>query len=180
MTNLIPPIQKQKLFWERIEKMVFIVWFLVFFFILCLVLVLFSIKTYANSQFQSEKATALQSKGEFSSAKVEEFKKKIDLVNSQIIKIDSFYNEKIYFSEILEEISFILPDRIYLKEISLIVDSDKNIKTSLQGFSPDRESLFNFREILEEKNEFINISFPPSSWIEKYDINFSVSFEIKK
>lgn len=180
MINLIPPAQKQKLFWEKIEKTVFIIWFLVFFFIFCLFLVLLSIRIYINSQFYGEKALVLQSKEEFNLTKVKDFEKKINSINSQIIKIDNFYNKKVYFSEILEDISLVLPEEIYLKEISLISDFDKNIKVSLQGFSPSREFLFDFRETLEEKKDFINVSFPPSNWIDKYNIDFSVNFEVKK
>jgi len=193
MINLLPPKEKKKLLAEKRKKVVIILWFLIFFFVICLIMVLFAIKIRFSSQLQSQQALSFAVKDEVKQEKVRIYREKIKLINSKLQKAESFYESKIYFSEVLEKIFLTLPKDIYLNDLSLSfvlggktkskegkeITEKNTIEASLQGFAPSRESLFEFKNKLEEKGDFINVSFPASNWVKAVNINFSVSFEIK-
>lgn len=184
MINLIAPKEKEKLFLEKIKRIIIILWFLLFFFIICLILVFLAVRIYAKSQFQSQQSITLSAKEEFKKEKIEEVKQKVEIVNSSLEKMKSFYDNKIYFSSLIERISENLPKDIYLDDFSIIFvkrpsEEKYVIEVSLEGFSPTREDLLEFKSSLEEEKDFINVSFPASNWVKKVDINFSASFEIE-
>jgi len=193
MINLLPPKEKGKLLAEKRKKMIVILWFLIFFFIVCLISVLFAIKIRFNSQLQLQQAFSSADRDETKQEKVRIYREKIKSINLKLQKAESFYKNKIYFSDLLEKISLTLLEDIYLNDLSItfvpgriikdkegkeIIEKDR-MKVSLQGFAPSRESLFEFKNKLEEKNNFINVSFPASNWVKAIDIDFSVSFEIE-
>ena len=67
-----------------------------------------------------------------------------------------------------------------LRKEVLIKEEVKNIpaKLTVSGFAPTREILFSFKESLEEDSLFVNVTFPPSNWVNATDIIFSVSLEL--
>jgi len=189
MINLLPPEEKEKLYLEKKKRLVIILWLLVLFFLLCLILVLFSIKVFLQVQIQSQK-TLLEEVGiGFKQSETRDFQKKINRINLRLEKLTSFYQQKIYFSDILEKISNTLPQGVYLTNLSITratmgeqkkTEKEGGIKISLSGFAPTVESLYEFRKNLEKENDFQNIYFPPANWVKLTDINFSISFAIEK
>jgi len=184
MINLIASKEKEKLLMEKITRMITILWFLLLFFIICLVLVFSTARIYVRSQLATQQSVTASAKEEEKIEKIEQAKNKAGLVNSNLEKLDSFYKSKIYFSPLVEKISKTLPESLYLNNFSIIFVKKQNeesyaIKVSLLGFAPFREDLLEFKSNLESEGDFINISFPPSNWVKKVDINFSVSFEIE-
>lgn len=184
MINLIPPKEKEKLSIERVKRMIIIFWFLVFFFILCLVLILLAVRIYAKSQFAVQQSYAASIKKEFKKESIEEVKSKVQFINSNLDKMNSFYENKFYFSSLIEKISQTLPENLYLNEFSIIslkknsTEDEYVLKISLAGFSPSRDDLLEFKGNLESRKEFVSVTFPASNWVEKINIDFSVSFEI--
>lgn len=199
MINLLPPIEKENLLMERIKRMVIILWFLAFFFLLCLILVFFAVMIYAKSQLQYQEAFSLQTREDVKQVKVEEFQGRVKLINSELAKLENFYSNKIYFSALVEKISKTLPNGVYLEDLSLVFipGAEKEEKTeregeiivkktkepdaievSLAGFSPTRDLLFALKGNLEKEKDFVNIKFPPSNWVEEVDVDFSISFDI--
>lgn len=181
MINLLPPKEKKKLLLEKKKKIITIFWFLILFFIFCLILFLFFAKTYLQNELKSEKSVlGVVNKGTEQS-EIQSVRQRVKLANLNFKKLNSFYRKKIYFSDILENISKIVPPEISLKEISINYSINKKKKLvaeiSLSGFSPSREILFNFREKLQNDNYFKEIYFSPSNWIKPTDINFFITFK---
>src|SRR4030042_979842 len=114
MINLLPPEEKEKLVLEKKKKMLIIFWFLFLFHLLCLVLILFPIKIYLQGQIDSQKNLLLISEKETEQSEAQNIRNEINAINAGFIKLNSFYQNKKYFSEILEKISRLLPQGAYL------------------------------------------------------------------
>jgi Tfp pilus assembly protein PilN len=186
MINLLPPSEIDNFLIEKKERVTIIFWFLVFFFILCLSLVLFSVKVYVEGQADFQETFFAGTKTQEKQEKINNFRNQIESLNHRINKTNTYYQNKNYFSDILKEVLSVVPEEMYLDNISLALKTDKPegsslIFVSLRGFSPTREKLSDLKENLEKKNgktSFSNISFPPSNWLKKHNIDFSVTFEI--
>jgi len=182
MINLLPPEEKKKLLLEKKKKIVIISWILILFSVFCLILILSSIKIYLQIETKSEKALLAAANEGFNQPEAQNFRERIELANSNLKKLSSFYKNKIYFSDILKNISQIIPQQIFLTNVSINPSIEKEkeslIKVSLFGFSPTRDVLFNFRKKLENNDYFQEVYFPPSDWVKSTDINFSITFKI--
>ena len=183
MINLLPPQEKEKILLERKKRVVLNLLILILFFFLCLILALVPIKIYLRSQVKSQEFFLAEIQKETGQTEIKDLRKKIDLINSTLTNLDNFYKNKVYFSEILEKISEILPEKIYLNTLSITFSSaekkeERVINVSFSGFAPNREVLFEFKEILEKETNFEKIFFPPENWVKRTNINFTVSFEI--
>lgn len=173
MINLLPPAEKVKLSSEKNKRIIIILWLLFLFFLICSILILFSIKTYIQAQVRSQQYLLTESKKEKNQSEIEDLQKEIMLVNSSLTELNSFYQDEIYLSDILEKISQVLPEELYLTNLSIIFPS-----VSLSGFAPTTEALFEFKENLETEPIFREIYFPPANWVDLVDIDFSVTFVI--
>lgn len=180
MINLLPPIEKEKLFLQKKKRMVIILWFLVLFFIVCLILILFSIKIYLQTQVKIQKTLLSQAQTEASRTEINKFREKVRLINLKLNQLDSFYQNKIYFSDILERVSQTLPPGAYLVNFSLEKGAENKIKVIVSGFSPTREILFEFKKNLEKEPGVKGVSFPAANWVKSTDIDFFVTFEISQ
>ncbi len=181
MINLLPPEEKEVLLLDKKKKIIIILWFLVLFFLLCLILVLFSTKVYLQIQAESQKNLLNETKEEIGKTEFQNFQEKVYSINLTLTKLDSFYREKVYFSEVFSKISEILPQEMYLTNFSANSISDKEreyIRISLSGFAPTAEKLQEFRKNLKEESGFKNSNFPLSNWEKLTDIDFYVTFEI--
>ncbi len=182
MINLLPPEEKKKLLSERKKKIVIIFWILILFFIFCLILILFSVKICLQIETKSERALLAVANEGFNQPEIQNLRERIESANSNLRKLDSFYKKKIYFSDILENVSKIFPQQIFLTNFSIISSVEKEkeslMKVSFSGFSPTREILFNFRKELENNSYFQEVYFPPSDWVKSNDIDFFTTFKI--
>jgi len=173
MINLLSATEKEKLLLERNKRMAIILWFLLLFFLACSILILFSIKIYIQSQVKSQQYLLTEIKKEKNQSEIEDFKEEINSINLSLTKLNSFYQDRIYLSDILEKISETLPKELYLTNLSLIFPY-----VSLSGFAPTTETLLEFRENLEKEPGFKEISFPRANWVDLTNIDFFVTFII--
>lgn len=182
MINLLPPQEKKILILEEKKRLIIILGSLILISLICLVLILFSIKINLQGQLEAQKITLSFSEKEFQKPEIQNLKKEINLTNKNFSKLNSFYQNQINFTEILEQISGILPEQVYLTNLSINYRSEKDqewqINSSLSGFAKTRDILFEFKSNLEAE-DFKEIYFPLSNLIEKTDINFNLSFKIK-
>lgn len=176
MINLLSPEEKEKLLMEKINKIILIHWFLIFFFLICFVAVLFSIKVYFKSQANLYENTFFSLKNESEIKKIEEFRQYVKRMNIKISGSNEFYKNKIYFSDMLEKISQTLPENIFLNNLSI----NSDLAVFLSGFSLKVEDLLALKDNLKEEEGFSNIYFPPANWVKPENINFSASFSITK
>jgi len=193
MINLLPPEEKEKLALNKKKKVTIIFWFLVFFFTICLFLVLIFVKNSILTQVEIQKTLLSETEKESKGNAIKEIEKNINFMNSELIKLNSFYQKKVYFSDIIERISKTLPSNVYLNNFSIVFSPAKKVKNeeekkeeteeaslqiSLSGYCPDRETLFEFKRNLEREKDFKKIFFPPTNWVKATDVEFSVNFEI--
>jgi len=184
MINLLPSKEKEKLLLERKKRIVVILWFLVLFFLFCLILISFLIKIYLQVQVESQKTLLLELEKEFGQSEIRELRKQISSINSTLTKLDSFYQKKIYFSEILEKVSQVLPQEVRPTNLSTVFSLDEegekgSVKISLSGFAPTRESLLEFKKNLDQQSDFRDVYFSPENWVKSIDIDFFVTFVIE-
>ena len=181
MINLLPPEEKKKLLLEKKRKIVTIFWLLAVFFILCLILFLFLAKIYLQSEIKSKKAVlAVVDKG-IEQTKIKNIRQRVKSANLNFKRLGSFYRQKIYFSDILKNISEVIPQNIFLTSISIKFSANKKkepvAEISLSGFSPTREILFDFKENLQNSGYFKDVYFSPSNWIKATNINFFITLK---
>ena len=174
MINLLPPQYKNELKQERKYKLVLILGIVVLFFLISLSLILLSIKFYTQGQVESEKILLSLKEKQFKTPETEALQKDIVLVNQEISKLSSFYQNQTNLVEILEKLSQIFPPGMYLTSLSY---QKAIFQISLSGYAPTRETLVQFKENLEK--EFKEVNFPPSNWVVPTDINFQTTFKIK-
>jgi len=173
MINLLPPAEKENLESDKIKKAVIIFWIILLFAAFCLFSILFSIKTYLKSQARQDPEAFNREQ----IARIEEFKASSNFANQSIENLNKFYKGKIYFSDILAKVFSMLPEQVYLDEISAELGENK-ISVSVSGYSPDRPTLLLLKENLEKDSSFGEIYFSPSNWIKPQNINFSVVFAV--
>ncbi len=169
MINLLPSVQKEEILKEEQFKIVLNLGIMILAFLLSLFLILLSIKIFLASQLEVQKVVLAEKELEIS--QLEDLKKKIKEYNSTLSKLNSFYQNQISPSKVLEKISSLLPGKTYLNSFNF---SSK--KVSLSGFCPDTKTLLLFKENLEKEDGFSQIYFPISNWIQPTNINFLVNF----
>lgn len=190
MINLLPKEDKRTLLVERNKKITVILCFLLSFFIVCLILILFSIKIYVNGQIDTKKIFLAESEKQLLQSEAQELEDKIKTANESFKKLNSFYSKSQYFSEVLQKISDIFPSSFYATNISMrlnvsevnedpnnlgsVLITKRNVLVNLSGFASTREELLIFKENLEKS--FEDVLFPPSNWVDKKNINFYITF----
>lgn len=181
MINLLPSQYKKELLEERNYRLVLILGILVLLSFVSLALILFSIKIYISGQVEYQKIILSEAEREFKQSETQNLQEKIALTNLTFSKLNSFYQENLYFTKTLERISKTLPSGTYLTNLSFtpLAREEFQVQISLSGFSPSREILFEFKKNLETEKDFQEIYFPPTNWIRPTDINFSLTFKIK-
>ncbi len=180
MINLLPPTEKEILKKEEKRRLAFIWGIFVLFFLVALSLVLFSVNIYIAGQVASYKIIINYEQQKSATTEVQNIEKEISAVNQNFAALGEFYKRQPRITELLQKISEIIPEAIYLNSLSLNPNKDKDdrFQVSLTGHSETREALLGFKKSLESESGFQGIFFPPSNWMKPSDINFSASFEM--
>lgn len=180
MINLLPPEEKDILKMEEKYRLAFILGVLVLFFLVAFSLVMLSVKIYLNGEVEGYKILVDYEQQKSATTEAQNIEKEINSINRKLAGLSSFYQQQPRITELLEEISNIIPQGIYLTSLSLDPNQDKQgrFKVSLTGHSENRDVLLDFKNSLESESGFQGIYFPPSNWVKAEDINFSASFEI--
>ncbi len=181
MINLLPPKEKRELFLKKVERVVIIWGSIILAVLLCLILILFSIRIYIWGKAESQKIILEQTKKEYDVSDIKNLQEVVKKYNEDLLKLKNFYGKSIYLSEILEKISKIPAPGIYLTNLSLNKPSDlqgNKVEVTISGFSETRERLSLFKENLEEEKYFKDIYFYPSSWVKATDIDFYLTLKV--
>lgn len=180
MINLLPPEEKIALIREEQLKLVLILGIVFLSALLSLILILFSIKIYISGQTNSEKIIFNQEEKKFKSAEFQKLQEEIILTNKTLSDLNSFYQNQINFTEILEKISGILPSGVYLTTLSLSSSGSGILDCSVSGFAPTREVLLDFKDNLESIEIFKEFYFPLTNLVKSTNIDFNLSFKITR
>ena len=180
MINLLPPEEKKFLVREDYFKIILILGTVFLAVILSLILILLSVRIYISNQTYAEKIISEQERKMIKTAELQELQGKIISANKTLSDLNSFYQNQIYFTGILERISEILPTGVYLTNISFTSLGSGILACNLSGFAPTREILLGFKNDLEKEKIFKEIFFPPANWVKSNNINFDITFKITK
>lgn len=181
MINLLPPQQKKEILNEEKFKLVFILAVLALFFLSAFCLLLLSIKFYTMSKTENQKIIAEKTDNSLEG--------EITLINQKLTKLNDFYQEQADFTVFLEELSSVLPEGLYLINLSATVlppvtagqgeQEEKKFNVILAGFASTRQLLLEFKEKLDVNPNFSGIDFPQSNWVKNENIDFTVIFKTK-
>lgn len=180
MINLLPQQERKENELEKKWKLVLILGIFLLIFLTFLSLILFSIKVYISWEVDAQKIFLEQKEIKLKTPQMQQFEEKIKQSNLTLAELKSFYQKNPYLIDIIGRISKTLPYGLYMVNLSLAshLPERQEIECRILGFSPTRELLVEFKENLEKEKIFKNIYFPPISWVEPIDINFSVTFQV--
>ncbi len=184
MINLLSPKEKEILNREERWKVIILLGIFILIFFVCLSSILFSIKTFTAGETEVQKILFSQKEKEFKSSQSQILQEQINIYNEKLLKLETFYQEQSNFAGILGKIYETLPVETYLTSLVITppspqLEEKQGMTYHLSGFSPTREKLLEFKKNLEKEENFSEIIFPPSSWVEPVDINFAVKFNVK-
>jgi Tfp pilus assembly protein PilN len=176
MINLLPQKEKEILIQEENYKLVVILGILILLFFIFLSLILFSIKVYISGELKSEKILVELRERKFKTPEVQDFPGKVEALNQNLSKLDSFYQGQIDLTKILEKVSKNLPAGVYLTTFSFQKEVSQ---IGISGFAPRRETLLELKENLEKEKDFAELHFPPANWVKPTNIDFYLTFRVK-
>lgn len=96
-------------------------------------------------------------------------------INNILLKVEKIQKEYIDWTTLLIEITEIIPQNIEIHKINFNQKNELNIN----GIAPDRQSLLNLQNTLEEITWIQNFTIPPAQLTERENINFSFVIPIK-
>ena len=179
MINLLPPEEKQKLLFEDRKKAAAILGITALAPLVCLILILLSVKLYLLGEIKYQEITLQQARQQYQTPDFLAFKSIIQDNNSLLSGLQSFYKKEAYLSETLHIIAGLSrPQNLRLTDISLSKNDQGKIKATMFGFSPTRDDLIAFQKNIEGQKTIENISFSPQSWVESQNVTFYLTFEI--
>lgn len=183
MINLLPSKEKQILLKQKQFQIVLILGILFMVCLFCFSLILFFIKTDIQQKVLLAERALEQKNKEFKISEINSLESNINAFNQIFSKIDSFYEQEFYLTDIFHTLSQtlpagrqVMPSGFYLTNFSY---NQEEKKVLLSGFCPDRDALSEFKTNLEKQEILKEISFPASNWAKSTDIDFFVSFKIK-
>lgn len=175
MINLLPPIEKEKRTQEKVLKLIWVLGILIVASILCLGLILLSIKFYIANQIISQDAFIEMERQKNSQVQV--LQKKINSVNISLLELNNFYQNQFAISRFLEQFSSLIQSNIYFENFSY---QSEDSRITLSGFAPDIDEVYKFRETLRERENFKETDFIIPDWLQQKGINFRVIFYLEK
>ncbi len=181
MINLLPPQQKEEVLLRKYLALILVWEILIFAFLISFALTLSLVKIFINRDLIIEKIYLEKKEKEaFLSKDLEE---KIKNFNFNFSQLNSFYQNQVSLTEILEKISQTIPPEVSLTNFNFSTlkekEKEKVNQIFLSGFASNRELLLLFKKNLENQEEIFEINFSPESWISPTDINFNLSFKLK-
>lgn len=181
MINLLPPQEKQKFILEKRGKLVAILGMIILISLICLILILLSIRFYILAETDYQKNTLNQLKKEEQTQDLTDLAPVIQNYNNIISQLDSFYKKEIYFNKALDIIMNASNSKnLYLTNFSLVRDEAGMIQIKVSGISDTRDNLLLFKKSIEQNNLIKNPYFSPESWVSQKNVNFSLTFKIEK
>lgn len=181
MINLLPPEEKEKIFLENRKKLIVILGITIIIPLVCLVLMLISMKLYTSAQVNSERVNLEQAKKVYETPNLLTFKNTIIKNNSTIGVLKSFYEKETYITDVLKIIlSLTRPPNLYVTNLSLIKDDKGDINITASGFSKSRDNLLVFQKNINANTNIKNPYFSQESWVDPENVTFYLTFEINK
>jgi hypothetical protein len=179
MINLLPLEDKQKLSLRNKEKLSVVLGIVALVSLVCLTLILLSIKFYILAKTDYQKNILEQAEKKYQTPEFISFNGIVQKYNTTLTQLNSFYKKEIYFNQALKIITDTpSPKGLYLTYFLLNRDKNGMVQVNVSGVSNTRENLLTFRKNIEAVEEIKNSYFSPESWASPKDVSFSLTFEI--
>jgi|SRR3990167_4142097 len=183
MINLLPQKERDVIYSKQVEKLINVLGMTILIGLVCLVLILLSVKLYISGQTSLQKFELEGAQKIIQSPNSLNLQNTVLKYNDALSRASSFYVDQVYMSQILDILSGITrPEGLYFTGISL--DATQKNKESVgiivSGISDTRDGLTIFKKNIEEEKKIGAAYFPPESWVKSQNINFNVTLEILK
>lgn len=174
MINLLPQKDKDELLLLRIKNLALVFSGIILIFLICLILVLLSMKFYLLTQVDYQKFLLETTQKKYETPEISNYKAIIKKYNDSLPLVLNFYKNEKYFSDVLAIISEIpRPNGLIFTSILL---REQN-KISISGTSNTRADTIVFQKSLESQPKIKNVSFSANSWINAVNNNFDITLE---
>ncbi len=184
MINLLPPIEKAELLAQKNKRLVIVLGNIALVFLICFILILFSIKFHILSEIRHQKYDLDSAEKNYQMPLTVSTKDAIKQYNASLLRLDDFYKKEIYISQVFKDVLGITrPNGIYFAEMVIFRDDKSKtnqpgkVKIFLSATSNTRDNLLVFKNYIEENKKIENVYFPPESWVKDKNISFNVTFE---
>ena len=177
MINLLPPQQKKEILEQQHLRLALILGVVFLSFLVSLFLVLFLVRSYILADLETQKINTEERRKEI--VLNQDLEKEIIEANILLSDLNSFYEDNLDLTKVLEKINTTLPSGTYLTSYSLGFSKkvkEEIISISLTGYCQNRDTLVKFKESLEAEGAFTEVSFSTESWVKpsEFRVNFRV------
>lgn len=181
MINLLPQTEKRGLLYQKNRNLVIVLGSVSTIFLLCLSLVLLSLKFYILQEIKHEEIILKDTEERY---QTKDFQSLLDFVkkfNSYLYKVEGFYKRQVYLSDALKTILDVQrPNSITFDNIILnYLKEERKIKASIYGLSINRDELISFKERVEVQAKISNVYLPPEHLVQAENVRFYMTFDIK-
>lgn len=173
--NLLPEERKKSLAIESFNKFLFKIGSVVVLAILLFIFFLGANLFILNIYKKINKTEVAQNNENEVSFVIQKAKNNIDDQHTKTDKLIKEIKSKEPFWEYLDKINSIIPEDIYYSKIEVSKESIK-----LEGLALDRNSLIDFKNVLEEGDFFNEVNMPISNLTSQENINFEISINLDK
>ncbi|MEA3399417.1 MAG: hypothetical protein U9R00_02815 [Patescibacteria group bacterium] len=178
MINILPKRQKNKVRHEYRMRLLTAIFGMII--ILSLFATLLLIPVYVSSNYKenlTERKLENFNKNNFE-IEIEDISGIVNEVNNNLIVLNTKEKNDYYLHEVLESILSLSPKGIKMLQILYNERSDDSVAIEVYGEAKDRDTLQDFKNTIEQHGRFKNIDLPISNFVDKKDIDFSISFSL--
>ncbi len=174
--NLIPPNKKKELTNIQRLKVVFNAEIVLTIILIGFFLMLKSFNYVLNFNMNSyEKIVQNRSRTAKQFKELEKYDSQFKQINNQISQIYSVEQDQFYWSKMLIRLSELVSSGIKLNSLTT-----NNYNIVLKGIADNRDDLITFKKQLLNEPELTNVDLPLSNLVDKNNIEFQISFNVKK
>ncbi|MDP3056932.1 MAG: PilN domain-containing protein [bacterium] len=172
--NLLPPGRKEIFRWRQYIKKVILNGIGIIFLLICFSVPLFAINIYLQGEINVLDTQIDSYEKTESVHQLNSMEKSFKQINNALVKIDKIGGEQIYWIDVLEKITTIIPPNIQI--FSLQIDPDGGF--IVVGNAKTREDVLEFGKRLKNSSDFSNIQTPLDNLIKSDDVDFKFSGKI--
>lgn len=148
---------------------------------ICLALVMLSIKFYLLGEISYQKFLLTQDQHQYQTSDFLSLRSSVAQDDKELTTTNSFYQQQIDASQVLQTIAGLqFPQNLYLTNVSLQRDQMGNINATISGISDSRDDLLLFQKNIEANQGIKNPYFSPDSWVNPGSTTFHLTFQIGK
>lgn len=173
--NLLPKNKKQELSLRKLNRQIIILGCFavsaIIGILICLNLIYLSLYI---SQQQTSQNNALFNQAQELETQVEDLNQELTgFINQRLAFINKINQEKIYWAQILEKLSRIIPKNIKLTSL------ETSDKIQIAGTAKTRDDVLLLQKALEQEKQFIELESPLSNFVKQSNVDFYFAFKIK-